>query len=214
MWAEHELGIHASLTSGTERQIVEVLKEVLLFQCTLKGLVKCFLRAQNEIEQKPRQEKQDNQERRENLSKYASASRFDISKRPSYERKPDRDEISDPNREQELSASCGGFDHVLRPLGSSTLMSIATHLSVPDALEPSDRKDKHARPPHPLFSRTRDPELCSLGYRPQGLSLPGTTSSPRLNQHHHVVNEIIFDTKDHCGQSSAADRGIALNLCR
>jgi hypothetical protein len=113
--AENEFGVDRALTSRAKRQIVEILEEVLLLQRTLKRLVQRFLWSQNEIEQQPGDKEQDHEKRRENLGKDASAPGLNVAKRPGDERKPDGDEVRDPNRQQELGASCGGFDHELFP---------------------------------------------------------------------------------------------------
>jgi hypothetical protein len=212
--AEDELGVDRALASRAKRQIIEILQQVLLFQCTLKRLVQCLFRPQDEIQQQPRDKEQHDEKRRENLRKDASASGLDIAKRPGNERKPDGDEIRDPNRKQELGASCGGLDHETFPLGGPVTVSVAMGLSVPDALEPTDRKYEYTSAARALLGRTRDPEFRLLCKRSQRLDPSHTPARPGPDKGQHVTHLIIVDPDDQRGQSCASDRRVALDLCR
>jgi hypothetical protein len=71
---KYELRIYAPLATRAQRQVVEILQEVLLFQGALKRLVKSLLGTQDEIEQEPWHKEQDYQKRREHLRKNAPTS--------------------------------------------------------------------------------------------------------------------------------------------
>jgi len=143
------------------------LEQVLLLQRPLKRLVKRLLWSQDEIQQKPRDEEQYDEKRREYLRKDAPAPGLDIAKCPGDERKPDGDEIRNPDRKQKLGASRGGFDHENFPLGELVSISITAGLSVPDTLKSSDRKHENTGTACALFGRPRDPEFRLPGERTQ-----------------------------------------------
>jgi hypothetical protein len=129
-------------------------------------LVQRLLWPQDEIEEQPGNKKQDDKKCRKNLRKDASAPGLNIAKCPGNERKPNSDEVRDPDRKQELDATCGSFDHEPFPLGEPLTASLTASLSVPDTLELPDRKDKHAGTTRALLCRTRDPEFRLPGERP------------------------------------------------
>jgi hypothetical protein len=212
--AEDELGVDRALASRAKRQIIEILEQVLLFQCTLKRLVQRLLRSQDEIQQQPRDKEQYDKKRRENLREDASAPGLDIAKRPGNERKPDGDEVRDPNRKQELGASCGGFDHGTFPLGESVTVSIAMCLSVTDTLEPSDGKHEYASAARALLGRARDPEFRLFGERPQRLDASHSPAGPGPDEGQDVTHLIILDPDDQCGRSCASNCRVALDLRR
>jgi hypothetical protein len=95
--AKDELRIDRPLASRTQRQIIKILEQVLLLQRTLKRLVQRLLGSQDQIQQQPWHKEQNNEKRRENLCEDASTSGLDIAKRPGNERKPERDEVRNPN---------------------------------------------------------------------------------------------------------------------
>jgi len=47
---EYELRVNRALASGTQRQIIEILEQVLLLQRTLERLIQRLLRPQDEIQ--------------------------------------------------------------------------------------------------------------------------------------------------------------------
>jgi hypothetical protein len=202
------------LASRAKWQIIEILEQVFFFQRPLKRLVQRLLRSQDKIQQQPRDKEQYDEKRRENLRKDASASGLDITKRPRNERKPDCDEICNPNRKQELGASCGCLDHETFPLGGPVTISVAMGLSVPDTLEPSDRKHEYTGAARALFGRARNPELRLFGQRPQRLDPSHTPAGAGPDKGQDVTDLIIVDPDDQCGQCRASHRRVALDLRR
>jgi len=99
------------------------------------------------------------------LSKDASAPGLDIPEGPGNECKPECNKIGDSDRQQKLHASCSGFDHERFPLGEPNSSTATAKLSVPDTLEPPDRKHENAGPAGTLLSRPGDPELRLPGKR-------------------------------------------------
>jgi hypothetical protein len=215
MRTEDHLGVDRALASWTQRQVVQILEQVLLFQCTLKRLVQCLFWSQDEVQQQPGNKEQYHEKRREYLRKDAAAPGLNIAKRPSNERKPDRDEVCDPNRKQELGASRGGFDHEPFPLGDPITANSAVSLSVPDTLEPSDRKHEYTGAARTLLSRTRDPEFRLPSERAQRLDASHTPPGSGPDNGQDVTHLIIVDPDDQCGQSCASHCRVALDLrCR
>jgi hypothetical protein len=212
---EDELGVDRALASRAKRQIVEVLEEVLLFQRTLERLVQRLLWSQYEIQQEPRNKEQDDQKCRENLRKDASASSLDIAKRPGNEREPEGDEVRDPDRKQELDASCGGFDHEPFPLGELVTFSVVAGLSVPDTLELSDRKHEYTGAARALLGWSGDPEFRLPGERAQRLDSPQAPAGPGPDKGQDMTHLIILDPDDQCGRSRASHCRVTLDLrCR
>jgi hypothetical protein len=214
MRTKDEFRVDRALASRAKRQIVEILQQVLLLQRPLKRLVQRLFWAQDEIQQQPRDKEQYDEERRENLSEDASAPRLDIAKRPSNQRKPERDEVRDSDREQELGASCGGFDHEPFPLVEPCTVTIAAKLRVPDSLELPDRKHKHTCAAGALFGRTRDPEFGLPGQRPQWLDSSRTPAGPGLDKGQDITHLIVIDPDHQRGQPCAADCRVTLDLRR
>ena len=198
VWTEDKLGIDCPLASRAQWQIVEILEKILLLQRTLKCLVQCLLRSQDEIEQQSRNKEQHDQKRRKDLREDASASGLDIPECPGNEGKPEGYEVGDPNRKQKLSASCGGLDHEPCPLDQQVLFGVAARLSVPDALEPSDRKDENTRASGALFGRTRDPEFGLTGKGPQRFDPSRPPAGPRPHKCQDVAHLIVIDADDQC----------------
>lgn len=107
---DDEVGINTSLASRAKWKFVEILKEILLFQCTLKDLVERFLGSQNEVKQQAWHEKEHHQQRRKHLREYAAAPGLDITECPGYEREPQRNQVGDPDRQEKLCSARCGFD--------------------------------------------------------------------------------------------------------
>jgi len=214
VWTEHELRIDCALASRAQGQIVEILEKVLLLQGTLKCLVQRLLRSQDEIEQQSRDEEQHDKKRRKDLREDASASGLDIPECPGNQGKPEGNEVRDANRKQKLGASCGGLDHEPCPLDQPVVFGVVARLSVPDTLEPSDRKDENARASGALFGRTGDPEFGLTGKRPQRFDPSRAPAGPRPYECQDVAHLIVIDADDQCRESRAAHRRVSLDLRR
>jgi hypothetical protein len=93
-------------------------------------------------------------------------------------------------------------------------LSFATRLSVPDALELTDRKDEHTGAARTLLDRSRYPELRLLGEWPQRLDSSYAPPGPSPDKGQNVVHLIVMDPDDQGSQSSAADCRVALDLRR
>jgi len=214
VWAEDELRVHCPLASRAQRQIVEILEQVLLFQRPLKRLVQRLLRAQDQIQEQSRHKEEYDEECRENLGKDASASGFDVPKCPGDESKPECHQIGDSDRQEKLHASCGGFDHERFPLGEPISSTAAAKSSVPDTLESSDWEHKNAGSPRTLFSRTRDPELRLARVRTQRLDSSGTPAGSSSHQVQDITDLIVVHANDECRQAGIVDGRVSLDLGR
>jgi hypothetical protein len=93
-------------------------------------------------------------------------------------------------------------------------VSVATRLSVPDALELTDRKDEDTSAARTLLDRSRDPELRLLGEWAQRLDSSYAPPGPGPDKGQDVVHLIVMDPDDQGSQSSAADCRVALDLRR
>jgi len=113
-----------------------------------------------------------------------------------------------------LSASCGGLDHELRPLGEPISTSGSARLSVPDTLEPPDWQHKNTGPAGALLGRTGNPELGLPCKRAQRLDPSGTTSGPGLYKNQNIPHLIIVNADDQGSQTRAAYTRVSLNLRR
>jgi hypothetical protein len=51
VWADNEVSVNAALATRAQRELVEVLEEILLFQCPLEDLVKRLFRTQDQVEE-------------------------------------------------------------------------------------------------------------------------------------------------------------------
>jgi hypothetical protein len=105
MWADDKVAIDATLATRAQRQFVQVLEEIFFLQGTLKDLIKRFLGPQDQIEQQAWHEEEHDEQRRKHLRKNASAPRLDIAECPGNERKPQRNQVGDPDRQEKLCAA-------------------------------------------------------------------------------------------------------------
>jgi hypothetical protein len=212
--AEDEFRIHRPLAPWAQGQVVKILEQVLLLQCSLKCLVQGLLRPQYQIQQQPWHEEQHDEKCRENLSENTSAPGFDIPKGPGNECKPEGNEIGDSNREQKLHASRGGLDHERAPLSESVRFTVTAKLSVPDTLEPSDRKHENTGAAGALFSRTGNPELRLRCKRPQRFDPSGPPAGPGSHESQDVSDLVVIHADDECRLAGAADCRVAFDLSR
>jgi hypothetical protein len=113
-----------------------------------------------------------------------------------------------------LHTPCGGLDHERCPLGEQVYFTATAKLSVPDTLEPSDRKYKNTGPAGALFSRTGYPELCLRCKRPQWFDASGSTAGPRSHQRQDISHLVIIYADDECRLAGAADCRVSFDLRR
>jgi hypothetical protein len=105
MRADDKVTINTALATGAQREFIQVLQEIFLLQGTLKDLIERFLGSQDQVEEQTWNEEEHNEQRRKHLRKDASAPRLDIAECPGNERKPQRNQVGDPDRQEKLCAA-------------------------------------------------------------------------------------------------------------
>jgi hypothetical protein len=99
---KHEVIPDRPATDGTEWDVIEVLKQILLFHRALKCLVERLSGAQDQVDDRARNEEEDDDQRREDLGESVGRSRGDIAVGPDNEREPEGQQIRASQRQEEL----------------------------------------------------------------------------------------------------------------
>ena len=119
MRANDKVSINAALTSRAKRQFIEILEQIFFFKRSLKHLVERVFRSKYQVQQQTGHEKEHDQQGGKDLREDAPAPGLDVAKRPGDKRKPERDQIGDTDRQEELRAARRGFNQFSQSLQNS-----------------------------------------------------------------------------------------------
>src|SRR5690242_5480017 len=114
MRAEDEIVLDVPLAALAERQFLQVLEQVLLFEGALEGTIERLLGAEDHVEQDAGDVEEDDEERREDLRDDATAARLDVAEGPDDEDEPERNQVRPGEGDQRLDSACDDLFHPAR----------------------------------------------------------------------------------------------------